>query len=124
MGKAVDMDKWQAIHSFWSGFGLPAYDETSVPDDAVAPYITYAAETADFESQIPLTASIWYRSSSWKEVSKKADEIARSLNRIIRLDDGLLYLMRGSPFAQRMADPDESYRRIYINIVAEFFTNY
>ena len=35
------MNKEQAIHFFWSQFGLPAYDENSVPDDAQMPYITY-----------------------------------------------------------------------------------
>ena len=35
------MDKQQAIHGFWSSFGITAYDENSVPDDAELPYITY-----------------------------------------------------------------------------------
>ena len=29
------MDKEQSLQQFWSSFGLPAYDETSVPDNAV-----------------------------------------------------------------------------------------
>lgn len=34
-------------------------------------------------------------------------------------------LKRGSPFAQRMSDPnDDMIRRIYINITAEFLTAY
>ena len=38
------MDKAQALHSFWSGFGLTAYDENTVPDGAQLPYITYEVE--------------------------------------------------------------------------------
>ena len=31
------MDKFQAQQSFWSSFGLTAYDENTVPDDAEYP---------------------------------------------------------------------------------------
>lgn len=118
------MNKWQAIDAFWSSFGIPAYDENSVPDDATAPYITYTAETADFEKVILLTGSIWYKSATWENISLKADEIASSLKKIVKLDDGYLFITRGSPFAQRMKDPNENVKRIYINLMAEFYTNY
>lgn len=118
------MNKWEAIQSFWESFDLPAYDENSVPDDATAPYITYSAETADFENVILLTGSIWYRSTSWKNISLKSDEIASSLKKIIKLDDGYLFITRGSPFAQRMMDTDETVKRIYINLMCEFYTRY
>ena len=117
-------DKWQAIQSFWEGFGIPAYDKNSVPDDAVAPYITYTPIVADFEKPLVLSGSIWYRGSSWKPISQKADEISKSLKKIIPVEGGYLFLTRGSPFAQRMDDPDESVKRIYINLMAEFYTAY
>lgn len=118
------MNKWQAIQSFWESFGIPAYDENSVPDDATEPYITYTAQVGDFESPLILTGSIWYRSALWRDISLKADEIARSLKRIIKLDDGYLFVTRGSPFAQRMEDTDDTVKRIYINLMAEFYTAY
>ena len=118
------MDKWQAIQSFWEGFDLPAYDRNSVPDDAVEPYITYTPLVADFEKVLSLSGSLWYRGSSWAEISRKADEISRSLKRIIPIDGGYLFITRGSPFAQRMDDEDETVKRIYINLMAEFYTNY
>lgn len=117
-------DKWQAIQSFWESFDLPAYDQNSVPDDAVTPYITYSAQVADFEKPLLLTGSIWYRGSSWKAISQKADEISKALKKLIRVDGGYLWLTRGSPFAQRMSDQDETVKRIYINLMAEFFTDY
>ena len=116
------MDKWRAIQHFWEGFGIPAYDENSVPQDAVAPYITYSAQIASIDSPIMLTASIWYRSTSWRDISQKAEQIANSLNKCMRTDTGFLWLTRGSPFAQRMNDEDETVKRIYINVMAEFFT--
>lgn len=118
-------DKWQALHNFWSSFDIPAYDENSVPDGAQMPYITYAAEISAFENVLLLTGSIWYRSTRWAEASQKAEEIARSLASY-RLEDvnedEYLFLTQGNPFAQRMKDEDDTVKRIYINIMAEYFS--
>lgn len=120
-------DKWQALDNFWSSFEIPAYDENSVPDDAKMPYITYTAEIAAFEQPLLLTGSIWYYSTSWVEVSQKAEEIAKSLAsyRLEGVNENeYLFLTQGSPFAQRMKDENDSVKRIYINIMAEYFSAY
>lgn len=118
------MDKMQALHSFWSGFNLKAYDENSVPDDAQLPYITYEASTDDFGNTLAQTASLWYRSSSWKDITAKEEEIAEYITRggrLISYDRGALWLKRASPWAQRMDDPsDEMIRRIVLNVAVEF----
>lgn len=119
------MDKWQALDAFWNSFDLPAYDENTVPDGAVMPYITYAAVTSAFEQPITLTGSIWYRNTSWASASRKADDIARYIGtsyKVIKLDEGYMVLSKGTPFAQRMADEDDSVRRVYIMVDVEFFT--
>lgn len=118
-------DKWNAINSFWNSFGIPAYDENTVPDNAEMPYITYQAATGNFEKSITLVASIWYRQTKWSDISKKADEIAQYIGysfRAIKLNDGYLVLMQGDPFAQRMQDEDDSVRHMYIMLNAEFCT--
>lgn len=119
------MDKAQGIDSFWNGFGIPAYDENTVPTNAVMPYITYATLYDNLDHPVVLTASIWYRSTSWKDITKKADQIAENVGvggKTIKLDDGYAYITRGTPFAQRMNDTDDSVRRIYINLITEFLT--
>lgn len=120
------MDKWQSLQSFWESFSLPAYDENSVPDDAVMPYITYSAEIASFEEKLLLSASIWYHSLSWADISQKADQIAQALSgyHIVKIDNGYLFMTQGNPFAQRIKDTNDSVKRIYLNITAEFFTAY
>ena len=121
------MDKWQALHNFWSSFEIPAYDENSVPDDAAMPYITYSAETSGFEDPLLLTGSIWYNSTSWAGVSQKAEQIAQALAdyHLVSLGGGeYLFLTQGSPFAQRMRDENDSVKRIYLNVTAEFFSAY
>lgn len=123
------MNKEQAIHNLWSSYGLTAYDEQSVPDDAVMPYITYGVSTGALEDVILLHGSLWYYSPSWEQITLKAHQIAQDIgqrgHKIIKLDNGRLFLTQGSPFTQRMSDPgDAMIRRIYININAEFFTAY
>ena len=122
------MNKSQAIHNFWSGFGLTAYDETTVPDDAKMPYITYGVSTDSIGNPISLSGSLWYRTNSWKDISDKAEEIAEAIVTMdppaIELDTGRLYITKGNPFAQRMTDEDRTVRRMYINLRAEYLTNY
>lgn len=123
------MNKAQAIHEFWSSFSLKAIDEMSAYDTRMElpdKYITYEVQTANIGEPVALTASLWYRSTSWADISQKADEIAAYIGyggRVIPVDGGYLWIKLGSPFAQRMAvDHDSSIRRIYINITVDFLT--
>ena len=120
------MTKAAAIYQFWSGFGLTAYDENTVPTDAAFPYITYQLVTDSFDREIPLTASIWYRSESWTSINAKTEEISQKISRggkVIPCDGGAIWLKRGQPFAQSMGDEsDDLIKRKYLNITAEFMT--
>ena len=120
------MTKASAIYQFWSGFGLTAYEENTVPTDASFPYVTYQLVTDSFDREIPLTASLWYRSESWTGINAKTEEISQKISRggkIISCDGGAIWLKRGQPFAQNMGDySDDLIKRKYINIVAEFMT--
>ena len=118
------MDKVQTLHSFWSGFGLKAYDETSVPDEAVLPYITYEVSVDDFGSPRTQSASLWYRSSSWADITAKEQEIADFITRggrMIKYDGGAMWLQKGRPWAQRMSDSsDDMIRRIVLSVTVEY----
>ena len=120
------MTKAAAIYQFWSGFGLTAYEENTVPTDAAFPYITYQLVTDSFDREIPLTASIWYRSESWTAINAKTEEISQKISRggkIIACDGGAIWMKRGQPFAQNMGDEsDDLIQRKYLNITAEFIT--
>ena len=120
------MTKAAAIYQFWNSFGLTAYEENSVPDDAAFPYITYQLVTDSFDREIQLTASIWYRSESWAGINAKTDEISQTISiggKIIPCDGGAIWLKRGQPFAQSMGDEsDDLIKRKYLNITAEFMT--
>lgn len=117
------MDAEQAIQSFWSSFNIPAYDENSVPDNATAPYITYSVEYDSFDNNVSLSASLWYRSTSWAAITAKAHEIRNyiSLGGVtVKTDNGAVWIKRGSPFYQRLGDVEKDVKRIYFNIEAEY----
>ena len=120
------MTKAAAIYQFWNSFGLTAYEENSVPDDAKFPYITYQLVTDSFDREIPLAVSIWYRSESWTGINSKTEEISQTISRggkIISCDGGAIWLKRGQPFSQSMGDEsDDLIKRKYLNITAEFMT--
>ena len=120
------MTKAAAIYQFWSSFGLTAYEENTVPTDAVFPYITYQLVTDSFDREVPVTASLWYRSESWTAINAKTEEISQKISRggkIIPCDGGAIWLKRGQPFAHSMDDEsDDLIKRKYLNITAEFMT--
>ena len=78
------MDKSQAIDNFWNRFGIPAYDENTVPQDAPLPRITYNVETDSLDNPVGMNASLWYRSRSWKDISKKAEEIGEYITKMFQ----------------------------------------
>lgn len=118
------MDKAQALYNFWASFQLPAYDENRVPEDASMPYITYETGTDTFGNEIALTASLFYKSTSWSKITRKAFEVSKRIGMgglVIATEEGALWIKRGTPFTQRMSGDNDSIRRIVINITVEFF---
>lgn len=120
------MDKWQAQQAYWSSFGLTAYDETTVPTDAVEPYITYEAVSGSLDGQMSVSASLWYRGNRWDQISQKAEQIQRQGNKEIKIDGGYMKVrVPASNFAQRMDEPnDKTVRRMLLSVEIEFITNY
>lgn len=120
------MNKSQALQSFWEGFGIPAYNEYTVPDSAEMPYITYSVSEGAINMPISLTASIWYRMPSWEAITLKSYEISKRITiggKVIPIDGGYLWLYRGSPFSQRLNDPDTTIRRMLLNVTAEYLVS-
>lgn len=123
------MDKEQGLYSFWSSYDIPAYDERTVPtgnDAPEMPYITYQVVTDNIDHPVAITASLWYRSTSWQEITAKQHEIENDIGyggKIVALDKGYLWITRGTPFAQRFGDDsDDTVRRIIINLMVEYLT--
>ena len=119
------MTKGAALQQFFEGF-LPAYATNAVPDDVVFPYLTYSAVFDAFDGQpVSLTVNLWYYTTSEALPNAKAQEISDALGSggaTLPIDGGYIWLMRGSPFCQSLADEaDSQIKRRYINITAKYF---
>jgi len=93
-----------------------------VPDSAVLPYITYETAISSFGEPTEINASIWDRSTSWQSVQQKADQIMAALNNGGYVStDNRLWVKMGTPFQQRMSEPDDDgIRRIVLNLEIEY----
>lgn len=121
------MNKWQAQYNFWSLFGLPVYDASSVPDGDDAPqfpYITYNGVNGNFDEDVTTNASIWTRSTSWTEADRISDlvqDLLRTGGYTVPYDGGIIWITPGVPFSQNMGDPnDDLVRRKYLNVILHF----
>lgn len=119
------MMKAQALHSFWSRY-LKSYDENTVPDNASFPYITYMSASDSFDETLSLSASLYYKSTSWFDIENKTQEISHDIGMgglLVPYAGGTLWIKRGTPFSQRSSDvTDDTIRRIIINIEVEYIS--
>lgn len=134
------MNKQQAYNSFWSGFGVLAFEENTVPDDTVIdeliksgaakakyPYIAYQVIVDDLGHPVYPTASIYDRSNSWERADTLANLVSNTIQNMntIKLDNGRMFLTKGTPFAQhQLESADLNIRRVILNLGIEFFTEY
>lgn len=121
------MSKASALYSWFSGFGITPYEESNVKSNPTFPYLTYTYTTGDFDSgEVPIIVNLWYRTESNVTIDAKAEQIYDAIGRggvMIPVSNGAIWLKRGSPFCQAIAEPsDANIRRRYINITAEFLT--
>lgn len=125
------MTKMQALYSFFSSFGIPAYEENSIYAADVAPllpYITYGVATASFPaSNIPIPATIWYNSTSWKDVEETANAVNSALSNggyNIACDGGYIHLKRENDReADMQGDPSSKFtKKAILHIIADFNT--
>lgn len=121
------MTKAAALHQFFSGFGIPAYTATSVPDDAIFPYLTYELITGAWEEgPVSMTVNLWFYTESEAIPNAKAQQMSDSIGlggRTIPCDGGMIWIKRGSPWCQSLSDDTApGIKRRYINVTAEYTT--
>lgn len=120
------MTKEAALHSFWSSFGLTAYEENSVPSDAELPYLTYETRTDERFGQAAIAVNVWYRTESWSIPNSKARQITDVIGgggHIIPCDNGGIWIYLGSPAVTSLTDSDTTIKRKYINVICEYITS-
>ena len=121
------MTKAAVLHELFSGFGIPAYAASAVPDDAVCPWLTYELVTSAWDGgEVGITVNLWYYTTSEKTPNDKAQEISTALGTggaVLPCDGGFIWLKRGAPWCQSLTDDaDNQIKRRYINVSAEYLT--
>ena len=121
------MTKEQALHQFFNSFGIVGHRNTSVPDDAIFPYLTYDAPISSFEEDpVSITTNLYYYTDSEADPDAKAEEIRNAIGmggKILPCDGGAIWLKWGSPWCQSLVDDtNANIKRRYINITAEYLT--
>ena len=106
------MDRWSALYAFWSGFGIPAYEENSVPTGSLRPnypYITYEAMATPWNGDVLMSASVWTRSTSWEQADALADAVEAKIKDgyILPYDGGIIYITANDTFAKHLSEPDD-----------------
>lgn len=128
------MDSWQALHAFWSGFEVPAYDEQTVFDERHSPaypHITYESAAGTNGNTELLTASLWdmvdptEQTVSWSWLKQKAEEIKHAIGYgglKMKVEGGGIWikLPETSPFSRPMPSGEDNILRIQMNIEVDY----
>ena len=115
------------LKSFFSSFGLRAYQEGSVPEQdengkpVKPPYITYSLSQPEWDQKASGFVRVWDRSTSNSFIIQKADEIARAIGieKKIKYQGGYLIIWPETPLIQTQVDGDARYA--YINLSYNYY---
>lgn len=121
------MTKEAALHKFFNSFGIPGYSTSSVPDDAVFPWLTYELVTGSIDNgENSLTVNLWYYGESEAVPNAKVREIAEEIGhggKVLVVDGGYIWIKRGTPWCQNLRDESNAnIKRRYLNVIAEYLT--
>ena len=122
------MTKDKALYAWFNNF-MPFYPASSVPGDVVFPYGTYELITDSlYGGEVGLTVNLWFYTESEADPNAKAQEFAQYIGlggAVIPCDEGYIWIKRGTPWSQSLTDEnDNKIKRRYINVSAEYLTEY
>lgn len=133
MNGATTRDVQRALFSFWNCFGVPAYLEdlviqtlpsgqTTTPE---FPYITFNFARDTMFMNTVHNVKIWTRSMSFVqlwEIAERIEKVISERGHVLHLENGALWLNRGTPFMQPLPQDDNTLRCYYINYYIRHFT--
>ena len=114
----------KALYRFWSGFGVPAYEEGRVPvretrggvlEPVDPPYITYDVRYGEIFATIPMVAINWHSATNGSSGSAERFALMGKIAAAIPVEGvgidldngGYLVLHRGPEFQADYNDPDD-----------------
>lgn len=122
------MTKDKALYAWFNNF-MSFYPASSVPGDVMFPYGTYELITDSlYGGEVGLTVNLWFYTESEADPNAKAQEFAQYIGlggAVIPCDEGYIWIKRGTPWSQSLVDEsDAKIKRRYINVTAEYLTEY
>ena len=136
------LDTAIALHSFFSGFGVPAFVENCVPDELYTesvdpvsgktvgvttpvdpPYITYELREPEPGERSSLKARVWDIDTDFEFVARKADEIKTAIGRGISLPvpGGAVWLWLDTNFCQFQPTDEPKLKVAYLSLIIGAF---
>lgn len=115
-------DTATTLYSFWSSFGIPAYPEYNIPDDAEMPYITYEIVEPEWRSQTNAYARVWYRDTSYVSIARTLDSISQRIGEGLMLPSGsgFILLFKDTQFIQfQPYEVDGDVKIAYLSMIIE-----
>lgn len=105
------------LKEFFSGFDIPAYAESSVPDEVALPYITYPLTEPSWNEQAVYHCQIWYQQKHLGELLAKADQVVGAIQEGVILKNAGSYVVMypSEPLIQILTDEDS--QRAYISLI-------
>lgn len=108
-----------ALKTFFSGFGVPAYAEDSVPDETELPYIAYSQNIPGWSRKASMFVKVWDRTTSNARIMQIADQITAAIGtdgkRIAMPAGGYLVIWQPDDETIQI-QVDGDYRFAYINL--------
>lgn len=111
----------QALSTYYNSFGIEAYHEMTVPDDAQYPYITYNLQQNTLGEHGTHYVQVFDRSTSNASIIAMADKITKDIGtgKMLECEGGYVCLRPGFPLVQILVDEQSggpTVRRAYINL--------
>ena len=108
----------KALKEFVGGFDLPAYASDSVPDNVQLPYLTYPVTEPEWNQKATFYIQGWYRTTNYRDLLAKADEIVREIGEgiILSMESGSLVIYPETPLIQTMTVTEKDMKSFYINL--------
>lgn len=114
----------KALYQFWNSFGIPAYIEDNVPDDANMPYLTYRLVEPEWDSDVMTYIRLWYKDTSYSAIIEKIDEIKNRIGTGITIPtlDGYVALFQDELFCQFQPSGMLDLKLAYLSLIQHSVT--
>ncbi|MBR0509629.1 MAG: hypothetical protein IJJ85_05885 [Clostridia bacterium] len=124
------MTKAEALYAYFSGFGLPAFEESALYPETPpeTPYLTYERVDGRLcDGATPFSFTVHGRDTSLAQCEEIVKEVGETLSGggcVLPCDEGYIWLLPGAPLMQLAPDADDPrVKRTVFHAVAEFLTN-